>query len=118
MLAEHHAASTLTDSQLEELFLVLCRSAGVPLPEVNAWLPLADEQFKVDFLWREQRLIVETDGRAVHGTRQAFERDRRRDQRLMLAGWRVVRFTWLQVTRESECVADTLRALLAQAQAA
>jgi len=62
-----------------------------------------------------QRLIVETDGRDVHTTRQAFERDRERDQRLMLASWRVVRFTWRQLTREPERVAATLRALLAQA---
>jgi len=33
----------------------------------------------------------------------------------MLAGWRVVRFTWRQITREPERVAATLRALLAQA---
>lgn len=62
-----------------------------------------------------QRLIVETDGRDVHTTRQAFERDRERDQRLMLPSWRVVRFTWRQLTREPERVAATLRALLAQA---
>ena len=77
--------------------------------------PFPGEQFRVDFLWRQQRLIVETDGRDVHSTRQAFERDRKRDQRLMLAGWRVVRFTWRQITREPERVAATLRALLAQA---
>src|SRR6059036_3622316 len=44
-----------------------------------------------------ERLIVETDGHRTHGTRSAFERDRRRDQRLALAGWRVVRFTWGQI---------------------
>ena len=77
--------------------------------------PFPGEQFRVDLLWRQQRLIVETDGRDVHTTRQAFERDRERDQRLMLAGWRVVRFTWRQLTREPERVAATLRALLAQA---
>jgi len=69
--------------------------------------------FRPDFLWRPQRLIVETDGRDVHTTRQAFERDRERDQRLTVAGWRVVRFTWRQITREPDRVVQTLRALLA-----
>ncbi|MDX6675968.1 MAG: hypothetical protein QOE31_20, partial [Solirubrobacteraceae bacterium] len=42
------------------------------------------------------------------------EHDRRRDQRLMLAGYRVVRFTWRQVTEDPATTLDTLRALLAQ----
>jgi len=88
-------------------------------PEVNAWVALDDGgSFPADFLWREQRLIVETDGRDVHSTRQAFERERERDQRLTVAGWRVVRFTWRQITREPDRVAQTLRALLAHADTA
>jgi very-short-patch-repair endonuclease len=67
---------------------------------------------EADFLWRERRLIVEVDGRDVHTTRRAFERDRRRDQRLVLAGWRVLRFTWRQVLFEPAYVAATLRGLL------
>lgn len=115
VLAEHYASSTLTESALEELFLAICPTAGVAAPEVNAWVVLDDgTSVRTDFLWREQRLIVETDGRDVHSTRQAFERDRERDQRLTVAGWRVVRFTWRQLTHEPERVAQTLRAMLAQ----
>ena len=68
---------------------------------------------RVDFLWRRDRLIVETDGHRTHRTRQAFERDRRRDQRLVLAGWRVIRVTWRQLTCEPMQVAGTLARLLA-----
>jgi very-short-patch-repair endonuclease len=32
--------------------------------------------YEVDFLWREQRLVVETDGWATHGDRRSFEADR------------------------------------------
>jgi very-short-patch-repair endonuclease len=46
-------------------------------------------------------------------TRRAFEDDRRRDQRLTLAGYRVVRFTWRQVANDSAMVVATLSALLA-----
>lgn len=68
---------------------------------------------EADFLWRAKRLIVEVDGRDVHTTRRAFNADRRRDQRLVLLGWRVVRFTWQQVMSEPDYVAATLRGLLA-----
>jgi very-short-patch-repair endonuclease len=57
--------------------------------------------------------VAETDGHRDHGSRAAFERDRRRDQQLVGAGWRVVRFTWRQVTASPETVAATLRRLLA-----
>jgi very-short-patch-repair endonuclease len=64
---------------------------------------------------RRQRLIAEVDGRAVHSTRSAFEHDRHRDQRLLIAGYRVVRFTWLQVTDTPATVEATMRELLARA---
>jgi Protein of unknown function (DUF559) len=118
VLDEHHAGSTMTKTDIEELFLKICDAAGVALPEVNVWLPIPGEEWQVDFLWRQQRLIVETDGRETHGTRQAFERDRARDQRLTLEGWRVIRFTWRQILNEPARVAATLRALLAQPLAA
>ncbi len=81
---------------------------------MNVWVVPDDGEaaLRVDFLWRDQRLIVETDGHRTHGTRQAFERDRRRDQRLTLAGWRVIRVTWRQLTREPDQVAAMLVALL------
>jgi very-short-patch-repair endonuclease len=66
----------------------------------------------VDFLWRERRLIVETDGYEHHRERAAFEGDRARDADLLLMGYEVVRFTYRQVLEEPERVAPILRALL------
>jgi Protein of unknown function (DUF559) len=106
---------TLTDRELEERFLALCRQAALPSPAVNAWITLPDGiAYKADFLWREHKLIAETDGRDVHTTRKAFEHDRLRDQRLTLAGYTVVRFTWRQVNRDPRGVAEALRGLLAR----
>lgn len=104
----------LTRRELERRFLALCRRAGLPSPAVNVPLELDDGVLVPDFLWREARLIVETDGRQFHDTASAFEHDRRRDQRLTLAGWRVIRCTWRQVVREPAEVGRTVRALLAQ----
>lgn len=115
VLAEHRAGCTLTRNELEERFLAICRAAGLPPDAVNAWIAFPDRSgAEADFLWHVQRLIVEVDGRSVHATRRAFQSDRRRDQRLMLLGWRVVRFTWQQVASEPACVAATLRGLLEQ----
>jgi very-short-patch-repair endonuclease len=68
--------------------------------------------YLVDFLWREQRLIVEADSFEHHRERAAFEADRARDAELRLRGFTVVRFTWRQLTREPEWVARTLTRLL------
>ena len=117
ILDEHYSGTTATWSELEERFLALIRSAGAPTPEVNAWVAPDDGEpaIRVDFIWRARGLIVETDGRRFHNTRRAFETDRRRDQRLTLAGWRVVRVTWGQLTREPEQAAELMIALLAGA---
>jgi very-short-patch-repair endonuclease len=98
-----------TRSELERRMLRLIREAGLPAPLVNH--PLGP--YLIDFLWPEQRLIVETDGYATHGHREAFERDRQRDATLQAAGYAVLRFTWRRITREPIRVA----ALLAQAAA-
>jgi very-short-patch-repair endonuclease len=82
---------------------------------VNQWLKVDDgPPIKADFVWTTERLIVETDGWGSHGTRQGFESDRRRDQRVRLAGWEPVRFTRRQVLREPDWVATTTAALLAR----
>ena len=67
---------------------------------------------EVDFAWRSERLIVELDGFAAHGTRAAFERDRARDRSLQAAGWRVVRVTWRQLREAPRQLVRELEALL------
>jgi len=107
---------TLTESELEEAFLALCRDTNLPTPEVNAWMTLPDgTPAKIDFLWRRERLAVETDGHRFHRTRQSRERDTRRDVLLRLAGFEPVRFTGRQVVFEKEWVTRTLLALASRA---
>lgn len=98
-----------TRSELEAAFIALCDAHAVPRPLVNHIV----EGQEVDFFWADQRLIVETDGRGTHLTHAAFERDRARDARLLALGYRVLRFTELQIRLERSTVADTLRAVLA-----
>ena len=104
--------SGITRSDLEDDFLAFLHSAGLARPATNVWLKVSGRWIEADCLWRKQRLIVELDGRATHATRRAFETDRARDRALTAAGWRVVRITWRQLTREPQGVARDLRAVL------
>jgi very-short-patch-repair endonuclease len=115
LVAPHDFEARITRSGLEERLLNLCRQADLPLPQTNQAIALPDGHVTADFVWRERRLIVETDGHRFHGNRHAFERDRRRDQRLLAAGWRVVRFTWRQVIDHPEEVVAILRQLVGDA---
>jgi very-short-patch-repair endonuclease len=111
VLAVHEPGTTRTRSELEEAFLRLVDDHGLPRPEVNVQI----EGSECDFVWREQRLIVETDGARAHGTGRAKRRDPLRDARLMAAGWRVWRVSYEQVVRQPGEVAAELHNLLTQA---
>jgi very-short-patch-repair endonuclease len=90
-----------TRSELERLFLCLCRRAGLPRPEVNVRVG----RYLVDFLWRSRCLIVETDGYRYHRGRAAFEDDRARDLELRAAGYQTIRLSQRQVLSEPDRVA-------------
>ena len=109
VLAVHEPGTTRTLSELEERFLAFCEKHGFPRPEVNVSI----EGYLCDFAWREQRVIVETDGRRAHGTRGARERDPVRDADLQIAGWRVMRISSMRLFEEPEAVRDQLVRLLA-----
>jgi very-short-patch-repair endonuclease len=66
----------------------------------------------VDAYWKESNLVVELDSWEFHKTRRAFERDREKAAALELAGVRVLRFTWNQVTCDDAAVAATIRSKL------
>jgi very-short-patch-repair endonuclease len=99
----------LTRSQAEERLLALIRAAELPAPETNIRI----RRHEVDFLWREQRLVVEVDGFAFHSSRSAFERDRRRDAELGTLGFRVMRVTWRQIVNGPEALIARLAKALA-----
>jgi very-short-patch-repair endonuclease len=99
----------LTRSDLERIALGLIRRARLPEPETNVRV----EGHEVDLLWRDHDLIVEIDSWAFHSMRRSFEHDRRRDQRLTTAGYRVIRITDRQLTDERELVVATLTRALA-----
>ncbi len=97
----------LTDSELERRFLALVRSAGLPKPQTGRRV----NGFKVDFLWPDLGLVVETDGLRYHRTAAQQAKDRRRDQAHTAAGLTPLRFTAAQVAHQPAQVRRTLTAV-------
>lgn len=104
---EEEGTPDRTRSELETRFLRLCRLSKLPGPEVN--VPVGP--FLVDFLWRDRRLIVETDGYRYHSGREAFEADRDRDLKLKSLGYEVIRLSYRQVVDEAQTVVGVLAPL-------
>jgi hypothetical protein len=100
------AESDRTRSDLEVLFLALIHPHRdrIPPPEVNVKLG----RWTADFLWRRQRVVVETDYWAYHRGFVAFEDDHARELDLRSAGYTVLRFTDLQLENEPKRVIEDL----------
>jgi hypothetical protein len=102
-------------SPLEAMVLPLLAARGVPMPRCNALVELVDGRIEVDFLWAEQRFVLEADSRDFHSTEVAFERDRWRDRELMRVGHSSLRVTRLHAENETEAVAEAVVVRLAEA---
>jgi very-short-patch-repair endonuclease len=110
-IGDHSRESDRTRSDLERRFVRLCHRHHLPPPEVNVRIG----PYTVDFLWRELRVVVETDGYGAHRGRQAFEDDRERDNELAMQGYDVLRFSYARVLNEPARVARIVRARLNRA---
>jgi len=77
-------------------------------PAVPAWVQqhevrLGDgRRVRLDAAFTEARVAVELDGAAFHGSREARERDLRRDTALAALGWVVLRFSYARLTSDPE----------------
>jgi predicted transcriptional regulator of viral defense system len=114
IFGDDEAIRGITRRGLEERFAAILAKANLPPPLFNADLAVAGRFYEVDCLWTKQHLVAELDGRAVHETRRAFEKDRERDRLLQVEGWRVVRITWRQLRDDAPAVVADLHRLLRQ----
>jgi very-short-patch-repair endonuclease len=102
-----------SDSTLESRLLHVLREGQLPIPDTQykpSWLRHMNG--RVDVAYVEQCVVVEADSRRWHGSPEAFQIDRRRDNLAQLAGWKILRFTWEDVTERPEYVVATVRAAL------
>jgi very-short-patch-repair endonuclease len=87
------SAATITRSRAERAFWKLLRDARLPVPEVNQRLG----PYVPDFMWREQRLIVEVDSYQFHAGPRGWGNDHDKDLFYREAGFDVLRPTRNQV---------------------
>ncbi|HWJ43227.1 MAG TPA: hypothetical protein VNR67_07325 [Solirubrobacterales bacterium] len=102
--------TSFTRSGLERRWLELVVEAGLPQPHTN----YVEQGFELDCYWPEFRFAVELDVFETHGTRAAFERDRERQEELLLAGITVTRVTGPRLDREPDEVIRRVARLLAR----
>ena len=68
-------------------------------------------------MFRDARLIVEIDGFAFHRDAKTFQRDRTKRNALLTDGWRMLNFTWDDITRRPDATARQVLDALAAAAA-
>jgi very-short-patch-repair endonuclease len=102
-----------SESDLESRLLELIRLASLPEPNLQfqpRWLKHVNG--RVDLSYPEARLVIEGDSREWHGDELTFQADRERDNLAQLAGWRILRFTWHDITRRPEYVVSSIQRAL------
>lgn len=105
------AAADDTHSEAERLFARLLRQARITGWRANRRVV----GYEVDFVFPDAMLVVEVDGLAFHTDPIAFERDRRKQNALILAGYQVLRFTWLDLVEYPDrVIAEVRRAMRAR----
>lgn len=99
------AADDGTRSAAERLLAKLLTAAGI-----TGWVAnLSVGGYAVDFGFPASKVALEADGFAFHSDQAAFQRDRKRQNHLILLGWQVLRFTWLDLTECPERVVAEIR---------
>jgi very-short-patch-repair endonuclease len=91
----------------------LFREAGLTGWTANQPVRVKDGRRFPDILFEEIKLMVEIDGRAHHGTREANEADFRRQNQFVRAGWTVLRFTPTELANDPDDVVAAVRETIA-----
>jgi hypothetical protein len=82
----------------------------VGLPSFTTEFPIPwSPEHRFDIAFPELKLAIELDSRRWHTRVQDFDKDRARDRSAQLRGWRVMRFTWTDVTRTPDIFTDQIR---------
>jgi very-short-patch-repair endonuclease len=85
-------ADPLSESPLESLTRAQILLAGLPAPRLQAWIGAANA--RVDLLYDQQRLVIEADGMLKYQSASDLREEKRRQELLERAGYRVLRVLW------------------------
>ncbi len=109
-------ASPLAANPFESALRSICDS--VPGLAVRPQVSISDDGFigRVDLADERLRVVCEADSFEWHGSRSALTSDARRYNRMVVAGWIVLRFSWEDVMHHPESVREVLCAAVALAE--
>ncbi len=100
-------------------FESVLRAIGLDVPglRLEPQVVIADKEGRgrADLVDRERRWVVEAESHSWHSKRGALRRDCRRYTKLVLLGWRVLRFAWEDVMFHPDYVRHCLEAAAAVA---
>jgi very-short-patch-repair endonuclease len=106
-------ADPRAESPMESVLRWLLHEAGLPAPVLQHVVRDATGLGlgRADLAWPDRRVVIEFDG-DVHRERDVFVNDLRRQNRLVAAGWTVLRFTSADVLGRPEEVVEEIRRAL------
>jgi very-short-patch-repair endonuclease len=102
------AAADGARSHAERLLIDILKAA-----RITGWVanyPVAG--YHVDVGFPKQKVALEVDGLAFHTDSEDFHHDRIRQNAIALAGWQVLRFTWLDLTEYPDRVIAEIRSAI------
>ena len=109
ILTEYDPTMAPAESSLETRLLRILREFGLPAPVRQFEVVVRGQKFRLDVAYPDEHIAIEGDGFGVHAERHMFERDRERQNLLVLDGWLMLRFTWRQLCGRPEWVASQVR---------
>jgi len=105
---------TVTESVLEDSFRSVIHEGGLPEPRTQYTIRDDGGGFvcRADFAYPESLLLIELDSEAHHLDRMAFRRDRSKQNKAVVLGWTVLRYTWWDLEERPWHVCSEVRSAL------
>jgi Transcriptional regulator, AbiEi antitoxin/AbiEi antitoxin C-terminal domain len=103
---------SVPETEFARLFMALLDDAGLPEPVAEHWVHGYGWRYRLDLAYPARLVGIELDGKDGHLNEVAFEVDAVRDNRLLLAGWTVLHYTWRRFIEEPSDVIDEVRVAL------
>ena len=117
------ALNKLSESAGETRTRLLLLELPIEQPELQVTLDTRRGRYRVDFLWRSIRLILEFDGNTKYfdyaqATDQALLEERERENALIEEGWRFIRLKWQHLESPEQLKARIMKVYRAAKDAA
>lgn len=113
VLEERALGDARACSPLEPVFAAIAADVGVPVVYQHP-VVVDGHRYVLDFALPEIMVAVEVDGLEVHATRSALDGDLVRQNRLVVAGWHLLRYTATHLVKRRSAIKAELLDLVAQ----